>query len=90
MSSLAKLAAALPELNMQLPRSLSSGGEQRAELQSEWAFWYMRRQGSRSDRQEAYEQSIKPLGSPFKSVVRFSPPPPPALTFPPPRGGKGK
>ena len=62
-------------------RALDAKSEQRAELQSEWAFWYMRRQGSRSDRQEAYEQSIKPLGSPFKSVVRFPPPRHPAHNF---------
>jgi hypothetical protein len=50
------------------------GGEgapgQEHPLQNEWAFWYMRRNGSRSQ-QESYEQAIRPLGSPFHSVEGF-------------------
>jgi len=39
-------------------------------LQSEWAFHYMRRQGT-GQRTESYEQSIKMLGQPFNSVEGF-------------------
>ena len=65
-TSLAKLAEALP------PVAVGPGlvGGTGMELQSGWAFWYMRRQGAGA-RQESYEQSIKPLGVAFKSAEAF-------------------
>jgi translation initiation factor 4E len=54
-----------------MPRANSGGsGPREHRLQSEWAFHYMRRQGT-GPRTESYEQSIKLLGSPFSTVESF-------------------
>lgn len=47
-----------------------SGLRSEHRLQSEWAFHYMRRQGS-APRTESYADSIKLLGAPFNTVEAF-------------------
>lgn len=68
-SSLARLAEALPDTRG-ASRTFSGGGGREHRLQSEWAFHYMRRQGT-DPRAESYEQSIKLLGAPFSTAEGF-------------------
>ena len=69
--SLARLAEALPSVqsapsSYQPYHQHATVRESTHKLQAVWQFWYMRRQGPRS--QESYEQSIKPLGPAFDTV----------------------
>ena len=67
--------AGLPRANSGGPQMSGGGGGgggpvREHRLQSEWAFHYMRRQGT-GPRTESYEQSIKLLGAPFSTVEGF-------------------